>query len=115
MKTLITPVGSYLTSDAMADAAMQYWAALGAEGCYGIADIAILDARGAPAHLRLGLGGATTLAVIDADTTLALIDSDAAEALLARTRTLTRSAHGALSDQDIATLSSYDGEFSASQ
>ncbi|MDQ0729134.1 hypothetical protein [Microbacterium sp. W4I20] len=88
MKTVITQVGTYTTTDKVADALMHYWTALMEERRGDVIDLPIMDSHGKRSHVRLAVNGNMPIAVADADSSHEFDDDEAADRLLARARSL---------------------------
>ncbi|WP_091228093.1 hypothetical protein [Microbacterium sp. 3J1] len=92
MKTLITQVGTYVTGDAVADAVVQHWLALTEERRGDVVEIPFVGPDGRRSRVRLAMGAALPIAVVDAETVDGFDDEAAAHALLNRTHSLSPSA-----------------------
>lgn len=88
MKTVITQVGSYVTSDAVADAVVEHWSALAEEMRSDVVEMPVVGLGGGSTHVRLALGATMPIAVSDADQVAGFDDDGAAERLSERTRSL---------------------------
>nr|WP_201469917.1 hypothetical protein [Microbacterium hydrocarbonoxydans] len=111
MKSLITPVGTYLTGDATADAVLEYWMLLAEERRSDVIDIPVVGPSGGASSLRLALSATLPIAVIHADLSPQIDDVDAADAIMARAHALTPTATAAFEMSDIPrALGEYDSE-----
>lgn len=110
MKILVTQVGTYVTGDAVADAVMEYWLALTEERRADVVDIPTVGSDGRESLVRVTLGAALPMAVLDADMTHGLDDAGAAEHVRVRLRSLNPPARAAFDLDEVPDAhSDYDG------
>ncbi len=101
MKTLITPVGSYLTGDAIADAVLDYWLALVQEGRADVIDVPILSVDGEPSHVTITVGWMTPLAAVDTLYRPEFLDDPAVASMATLKDALVPGGEGLLSAEDL--------------
>jgi hypothetical protein len=94
MKTLITPLGSYLTGDAIADAVLDYWRALAREGRADVIDVPIVSTDGEPARVTITIGWMTPLAAVDTLYRPEFLDGKAVKSMTNLTQSVTPGGHG---------------------